>query len=255
MYKILANTVFMGKNLVFVPEWHSTNSLAMELGQRANVSEGTVIITNNQYGGRGQRGNQWISEPGMNFTFSIILKPTLLPDQQFIMTQVVALGVADYVKTQAPASQVKVKWPNDILVDGQKVCGILIESSLSGSLIQFVVAGIGLNMNQQSFENPWATSLKCVTGKTYTLEEELPRLLQAVEFRYLQLRENKIPKLKADYQESLYRLGERHDFNTPKGTLEGWIEGVDPSGKLMVASDQGIHYFDLKEIRFADRPI
>lgn len=255
MYKIPANTLFVGKNIVFVPEWHSTNSLAMELGQRANGTEGTVIITDNQYSGRGQRGNRWISEPGKNFTLSIILKPNLPPHHQFLLTQVIALGVADYVKTQVQSDLVKIKWPNDILVAGQKVCGILIESSLSGSSVQFIVAGIGLNMNQQSFENSLATSLRCVSGNSYDLQKELPGLLQAVEIRYLQLRDGKINRLKSDYKDNLYRLGEWHDFKTSQGTFHGRIEGVDEAGKLVVQSDAGTHPFDLKEINFADRSI
>lgn len=255
MYKIPANTLFVGKNIVFVPEWHSTNSLAMELGQRANGTEGTVIITDNQFSGRGQRGNRWISEPGKNFTLSIILKPNLLPDQQFLITRVIALGVADFVKTRIQPDLVKIKWPNDILVAGQKVCGILIESSLSGSSVQFVVAGIGLNMNQQSFENSLATSLGCVSGTSYDLQKELPALLQAVEIRYMQLREGKVDKLKSDYKNTLYRLGEWHDFKTAQGTFHGMIEGVDDVGMLLVRSDKGSHAFDLKEINFVDRLI
>lgn len=255
MYKIPANTLFVGKNIVFVPEWHSTNSLAMELGQRANSTEGTVIITDNQFSGRGQRGNRWISEPGKNFTLSIILKPTLPPERQFLLTQVIALGVADYVKKQVPPDLVKIKWPNDILVSGQKVCGILIESSLSGSSVQFIVAGIGLNMNQQSFENSHATSLRCVSGNSYDLQKELPGLLQAVEIRYLQLREGKVNKLKSDYKSNLYRLGEWNDFKTAQGSFRGRIEGVDEAGKLVVQSDAGTLSFDLKEITFVDRSI
>jgi BirA family biotin operon repressor/biotin-[acetyl-CoA-carboxylase] ligase len=120
--------------------------------------EGTVVITDNQYSGRGQRGNLWISEPGKNLTFSVLLKPNVRPDQQFVLTQVVALAVADYITTKTNA--VKIKWPNDILVSDKKICGILIESSLSGAVVQFVIAGAGLNINQTVFQNPRATSLK-----------------------------------------------------------------------------------------------
>ncbi len=250
MYKIPASTLFVGKNLVFVPDCHSTNSLALDLGQRASAAEGTVVITDNQYSGRGQRGNLWISEPGKNLTFSVLLKPKVRPDQQFILTQLVALAVADYVITKT--TSVKIKWPNDILVNDKKICGILIESSLSGAVVQFVIAGAGLNINQTVFQNPRATSLKLETGKEFNLNTELHELLQAVEVRYLQLREGNIAKLQHDYLQRLYRLGEQHEFKTGSEFVKGSIESVDEQGRLQVKIDGATKTFDLKEISFAD---
>lgn len=250
MYKIPANTLFVGKNLVFVPDCHSTNSLAMDLGQRASAAEGTVVITDNQYSGRGQRGNLWISEPGKNLTFSVLLKPNVRPDQQFVLTQVVALAVADYITTKTTA--VKIKWPNDILVNDRKICGILIESSLSGAQVQFVIAGIGLNMNQTVFQNPRATSLKLETGKEFNLNTELDELLQMLEVRYLQLREGNAAKLHQDYLQRLYRLGEQHEFNALQEFVTGSIESVDEQGRLKVSIAGTTKSFNLKEISFAD---
>jgi BirA family biotin operon repressor/biotin-[acetyl-CoA-carboxylase] ligase len=238
----------VGKNLVFVPECHSTNTLAMELSQRGSSAEGTIVITDNQHSGRGQRGNQWVSEPGKNLTFSLILKPTFLkPDQQFRLTMVVSLAVADYVQSKVHSS-VKIKWPND-----EKICGILIENSLSGDTIQSAVAGIGLNINQTLFPNLNATSINQETAKDYALENELPLLLRAIEIRYLQLREGSITLLENDYLRNLYRKGELHTFNTIGGALNGMIEGVDQRGRLILQTAEGKHYYELKEIRFADK--
>jgi len=250
LYKIPASTLFVGKNLVFVPDCHSTNSLAMDLGQRASAAEGTVVITDNQYSGRGQRGNLWISEPGKNLTFSVLLKPNVLPHQQFVLTQVVALAVADYITTKTNA--VKIKWPNDILVNEKKICGILIESSLSGAVVQFVIAGAGLNINQTVFQNPRATSLKLETGKEFNLNTELHELLHAVEVRYLQLREGNFAKLQHDYLQRLYRLGEQQEFKTGSEVVKGSIESVDEQGRLQVKIDGATKAFNLKEISFAD---
>lgn len=250
MYKIPASTLFMGKNLVFVPDCHSTNSLGMDLAQRRSGAEGTVVITDNQYSGRGQRGNLWISEPGKNLTFSVLLKPNVRPDQQFILTQLVALAVADYVKTKAKG--VKIKWPNDILVNEKKVCGILIESSLSGAHVQFVIAGIGLNMNQKVFQNPRATSLKLETGIEFNLNAELNELLLALETRYLRFREGSVATIRDDYHQNLYRLGEKHQFVVGRETFNGTIEGIDESGRLLVRTAKYSRKFDLKEISFAD---
>lgn len=252
MYKIPANTLFIGKKLVYVPECHSTNTLAQELSQHRSVIEGTVIITNNQYRGKGQRGNQWVSAPGKNLTLSLILKPSFLrADQQFRLNQVISLAISDYSKEKTE-KVVKIKWPNDVLINERKVCGILIENSISGETIQNAIIGIGFNINQTEFESTKATSLKLVEGHDFDLQTELQNLLQCVEIRYLQLREGKIEMLETDYTSNLYRIGEQHKFKILNGELSGKIVGIDPRGRLMVETDAGEQHFDLKEISFAD---
>ncbi len=253
MYKIPASTLFVGKKLVYVPECHSTNTLSAELSQRGSVAEGTLVITSNQFSGRGQRGNQWISEPGKNLTFSLILKPTFLkPDQQFRLTQVVSLAVADYARGRTH-HDVKIKWPNDVLINNRKVCGILIENSISGETIQTSIVGVGININQIEFQGNNGTSLKNETGLDFDLQHELNELLHCMEVRYLQLRDGKIEKLSAEYLQRLYRIGERHTFRIENDEKQGVIEGVDPRGRLVVLIDDVKHYFDLKEISFADQ--
>jgi BirA family transcriptional regulator, biotin operon repressor / biotin---[acetyl-CoA-carboxylase] ligase len=252
LYKIPANTLFVGKKLVYVPECHSTNTLAAELSQRGSVVEGTLVITSNQFGGRGQRGNLWISEPGKNLTFSLILKPTFLkPDQQFRLTQVVSLAVADYVSGKIRG--VKIKWPNDVLINSKKTCGILIENSISSEQIQTSVIGVGYNVNQLEFAGNKGTSLKNETGLDFDLQTELNDLLHCIEVRYLQLREGKLEKLSDDYLNNLYRKGERHSFKIGQTQKQGVIEGVDQRGRLVVSFDDLKQEFDLKEISFADQ--
>ena len=231
-----------------MPECHSTNTLVMELSQRGSLADGTIVITDNQQAGRGQRGNQWISEPGKNLTFSVVLRPGFLKaDQQFRLTQVISLAVTDYLKNRLYAS-IKIKWPNDIIVNELKICGILIENSLSGDTIQFTVAGIGLNINQTLFSVHNATSLKIETQQDFNLNTELSLVLQAIEARYLQLREGKI--LDEDYLNSLYRRGEWHLFQNSEGVIKGMIEGVDDRGRLIVSESEARRFYDLKEIRF-----
>ncbi|MBX2897046.1 MAG: biotin--[acetyl-CoA-carboxylase] ligase [Cyclobacteriaceae bacterium] len=222
----------------------------MDLAQRGSNREGTVVITDNQYSGRGQRGNLWVTEPGMNLTFSVLLKPNLKADQQFVLAQAIALAVADYVKTKITG--VKIKWPNDILVNDKKICGMLIESSLSGSIVQFSIAGIGLNINQTWFQSARATSLKLLTNKEFDLAIELHHLLAAIEKQYLRLREGAIADIQRAYEQNLYRLGERHEFKTKHERFKGAIKSVDAQGRLVITTEAGEHAFDLKEIRFAD---
>lgn len=250
MYKIPASTLFIGKNLIFVPECHSTNTLAQQLGQQPTAPDGSVVITDNQTAGRGQRGNSWETHPGENFTFSILLKPTFLtPNQQFYLNMVVALGVFHYLR-QRTGTGVSIKWPNDVLVDNKKICGILIENTIQGSMIQNAIVGIGLNINQQSFNSERATSLKNITGRSYVLAEELDPLILLVEKMYLKLRQNKIDYLREEYQMHLFGMGCRRNFRTGSVAFSGTITGVDEVGRLKVNTDSGERVFALKEIEF-----
>ncbi len=242
----------MGKNLVYVPECHSTNSLASDLFQRTSPSEGTIIITDNQVKGRGQRGNEWFSQPKMNLTFSVILRPTFLrPSDQFNLTIAISLAIRDFL-THRLDKEVKIKWPNDILVNNKKLCGILIENSLARDSIQYSIVGIGLNVNQDSFVVTSASSMKVIAGQSFILTDELSLLAGFLEQRYFQLRSGKLDVLRKDYLNSLYGIGELRKFNN--GTVDwfGRIEGVNTQGKLLIQAADGIKSFDLKEIRFVE---
>ena len=249
MYKIPANTHFMGKNLVYVPECHSTNTLASELCQKTAAVEGTTVITSNQLQGRGQRGNVWLSDPHKNLTFSLVLKPSFLkPIDLFNLTVSVSLGLCDFL-TQRIGAGTKIKWPNDILVNDKKVCGILIENALAGDAIQYSVVGIGLNVNQQLFHMESASSMKAIAGNDFDLADEFMLLLEFLERRYLQLRSGKIADLRNDYVKSLFGKGELRKFADATGEITGVIEGVDQQGRLLVSSKGVVKDYEIKEIR------
>lgn len=247
MYKIPANTLFMGQKLVYVPECHSTNAEALRLLENTSlVSEGTVVITDNQTAGRGQRGNTWESEAGKNLTFSIILKPAFLnPNDQFQLSMAVALGLYDYLTLQVDG--VKIKWPNDMMLGDQKTCGMLIENQISGQHIQSSIVGIGLNVNQESFLLPTATSMAVKKGHSFVLNDALAELLQWIEARYLQLRSR--IDLKEEYVAALYGRGETRSFKRGEEIFEGIITGIDSIGMLEVETNKGKRYFDLKQIQ------
>jgi len=248
LYKIPANTLFIGKNLIFVPECHSTNDLAIEKSHEPGVPEGTVIVTDNQTAGRGQRGNTWKASPGMNLTFSVILKPTFLDlKDQFYLNIITALAVRDLLQTRTEAD-VKVKWPNDVLVDGKKICGVLIENQLKGNRFTNTVIGIGLNINQQVFDLSAATSLSLVTGKAYVLSEILEQLLSRLEARYLDLVHGNVQKLISHYHEALYWRNNTHQFSSRGEVFNGIIRGVDNTGRLQMEIDGEVRLFVEKEI-------
>jgi BirA family biotin operon repressor/biotin-[acetyl-CoA-carboxylase] ligase len=250
LYKIPANTLFTGKNLVFVPECPSTNTLALEISQQSPVKEGTVVITDHQTAGKGQRGNTWEAEPGQNLTFSLILKPGFLAiNKQFYLNLVICLALKDYLKEKT-SDAVYIKWPNDILVHKKKISGILIENQLQGSLISGAIAGIGFNLNQKKFQSPFATSLSLVTSRTYAPGEELPVMLGHIEARYLQLRGGDRENLMDDYLAALYRRHEKFMFSADGHLFEGVIRDLDEWGKLRIETRAGIRSFGIKEIQY-----
>ena len=250
MYKIPANTLFLGKNIVFVPECHSTNTLAADLSSKTDMAEGSLVITAYQSAGRGQRGNTWLVEPDMNFTFSLILKPRFLSvKDQFYLNRFVSLGLTDYLRNYFDEG-VKIKWPNDILIRDKKVCGILIENQLSAMQLTQSIVGIGLNMNQKEFGVTTASSLSLLSGKEFDLQTELEKLLGALEARYLQLKQNKLEVLNSVYLQRLHWINERHTFTASDKTFEGEIIGTDEIGRLQIKSREGIRTFDVKEVSY-----
>lgn len=233
-----------------MPECHSTNTLALQLCQQTGTSEGTVVITNNQTSGRGQRGNSWEAKPGENLTFSIILKPTFLKaSDQFLLNQCISLGLYDFL-TQKLLHNVKIKWPNDMLVENKKVSGILIENIVQRDLIQWSVVGIGLNVNQTEFAFERAASLQTFSGFALHLEKELHQLLACIEVRYLSLRQGNVELLKKNYNDALLGFQERRTFKVQQEEMEGIIQGVDAVGRLILQTQQENKVFDIKEIEF-----
>lgn len=233
-----------------MPECHSTNTLALQLCQQTGTSEGTVIITNNQTSGRGQRGNSWETKPGENLTFSLVLKPLFLKaSEQFLLTQCVSLGLYDFL-TKKLDHEVKIKWPNDMFVQNRKVCGMLIENILQRDSIQWSVVGIGLNVNQTEFTSERAASLRTFSGSVSDLDKALQDLLLCIEVRYLSLRQGNTDLLKKNYNDALLGFRENRKFNVKQEKIDGIIQGVDAVGRLMLQTSQENKVFDIKEIEF-----
>jgi BirA family biotin operon repressor/biotin-[acetyl-CoA-carboxylase] ligase len=250
LYKIPANTLFTGQKLIFVPECHSTNTLASELASQSALPEGTVVITPNQTAGRGQRGNSWESAAGANLTLSIVVNPSfLLVRDQFYLTMITSSAVAECVRAFAK-STVKIKWPNDVLLSQKKICGILIENSLRQNTIHQSIVGIGLNVNQKSFAVETATSLSASTGNEFDPDELLDNLLSNFEKRYLKLRAGKRDEIKREYMADLLGLNEPRTFIADDKKFSGTIQDVNEDGELVMSVDGRTTSFKLKEISF-----
>ena len=253
MDNIFAHTLFIGKNVINLPKCHSTNTYAARLLAEKGASEGTVIITEHQTAGRGQRGNSWEAATGKNLTFSVILKPSFLHIQeQFYLNVITSLAIYDLLTEFLPFG-LSVKWPNDLYHYRQKMAGILIENSLKNQVLEWSVLGIGLNINQNSFENENAGSLVLATGKEFSLSVILEKLLLRIEQRYLQLRAGEYQGLRKEYLSRLYWLGEIHTFRSENKVFAGKIIGIDKAGKLAVVMPHDeVRYFGLKEIEFIE---
>ncbi|MFD1816722.1 BirA family transcriptional regulator, biotin operon repressor / biotin-[acetyl-CoA-carboxylase] ligase [Pseudarcicella hirudinis] len=252
MNKIAPKTLFTGKIIKYLPTCHSTNDVALEMIQNGDIFEGTVVVTDKQTAGRGQRGNSWEAQSGMNLTFSLILKPDFLKaSEQFQLNIAISLGVSDFLNEFIDEG-LKIKWSNDLYCYNQKIGGMLFENSLQGYNIGYSIIGIGLNINQMSFDSQTATSLKNITGNPlpYELPSLLEKLLEAIEKKYLLLRNGGIDSLKQQYISKLFRYQEWHYFRKDGIEFLGQILGIDEQGKLAVEAEGRIQYFGFKEIQF-----
>ena len=250
MYKILANTLFLGKDIIYLTDCHSTNDEALERLRKREVAEGTVVITDNQTKGKGQRGNQWFSEKGKNLTFSLILQPRfLVPSDQFFLNIAVSLAIMDFFLEYN--QDVRIKWPNDIvhIFDG-KLGGILIENSITQSALESSIIGIGLNINQKNFPLSNVCSLSQLAGQDFDLWELLRELIKQIEKRYIQLMKGKLDALKKEYLLRLFRFEEWNQFED-KEVFKGKIKGVTLEGKLIIEKESGVvQQYAFKEVKF-----
>lgn len=244
--------MIIGSKLIFYRNIESTNNLAYGLVKSESVPEGTIIYTNYQSAGRGQKVNRWESEDGRNLLFSIVLFPVMVkPEDQFIISMFISLGICDFLKTLIPAC--KIKWPNDIYAGDDKIAGILIESSITGDSLNSSIAGIGLNINQDHFpvNVPNPVSLKMLTGKEFDTDLCLKNLAGFLDKRYKQLISDELSGIRNEYISSLYRLNEWHNYNTRNGIFSGRIISVTDTGCLNIElRNKEINDFSFKEIDF-----
>lgn len=251
MYKILANTIFLGKDVLFLPECHSTNDMAMQLVRQGKANEGSIVICDHQTQGKGQRGNTWEVEKGKNLTFSLVLRPGFLDlSQQFFLNMVVSNAIRKLLQDYLP--DLKVKWPNDLVVPGEgKIGGILIENLVGSEGWEYAVVGIGLNVNQKEFAVPTACSLAKVTGSYFDLQEIFRLMIIQLEQGYLALKKGKISEIQSEYIRYLYLLGEKSVFKVAGDDFLGQIVGITGTGSLQVEAENGqLRSFGLKEISF-----
>lgn len=251
MYKILANTIFLGKDVLFLPECHSTNDTALELIRNGRAKEGFLVTCDHQSRGKGQRGNAWETEAGKNLTFSLVLKPNFLDiSEQFFLNMMISNSIRKMLQDYLP--EIKVKWPNDLVIPNfGKIGGVLIENMVSSVAWEYAVVGIGLNINQQAFASNTATSLAKITGGQYELQEILRLLIVHIEQGYIGLKKGKMEEVKKEYLNHLFLKDAWAVFKVNGRDFEGKITGISRDGKLQLEERTGgLRFFGLKEITF-----
>jgi len=244
--------MIIGSNILIFQNLPSTNSHALDLLKNSKLPEGTILCTNYQSAGKGYSGNKWESEDGKNLLISIILYPSFIkPEDQFLISMIVSLGVCDFLMRFIP--DCSIKWPNDIWVNNDKIAGLLLESSLAGNEIEFTIAGIGLNINQKKFLSnaPNPVSLNQLTGESYDIPCSLEILSGDLDKRYKQLIRGNYGEIKRDYVSKLYRLNEWHEFRDKNGKFTGRILTVGDYGRLIIEKQNGeISEYSFKETEF-----
>ena len=230
----------------------STNVFLQEMPEQERIS--CVVFSDDQTSGKGMGSNQWESSPGLNLTFSMGVDMSFLPAaDQFLLSQTVPLGMLDVLDGFLPVKAF-VKWPNDLIVGGQKLAGILINSTIHGQMMGTSVIGIGLNVNQMQFQD-WPThpvSLKMILGQEVALEPLLHQLVDAVDKRVQSLnRPEGVKEIQENYLERLYRYRTWADYEVAGRKVRRFITGIDTFGRLETLDESGLqHVYDIKEIKF-----
>ena len=245
---ITPNTLFIGKNYIFLENCHSTNSYLLDELSSKNIAEGTLICANHQYNGRGQKGNSWLSEPNVNLTFSILLMPKWLkPILQFYLTKLISISLIEVLNQYKDGFTIK--WPNDIYFNDNKIAGVLIENNILNNQIKSSIVGVGINVNQQYFNLDNASSLCNIIDKRVDKDELLINFCEQLEANYFKFKKD-IKSFDRLYLNFLYRRGEEHYFKVNNTKFLAEIIGVTELGELMLKFENELKTFKMKEVSF-----
>jgi BirA family biotin operon repressor/biotin-[acetyl-CoA-carboxylase] ligase len=233
--------------VLYYPSLQSTNSEAVRLA-RAGEKNWTVVYAAEQTRGKGRHNRHWWSPAGMGLWFSIILRPVIDVQNINLINLATALLIRRFLKNRLAAgvndfkSVVGLKWPNDILVDDRKICGILLESEIVKSKIQFIIAGIGININQISVDFPMelrksAISLKMCTNIHLEITPLLNQLIADFFDKFNEMQQNNFDNTIAEYKKYLLYKGREVKVFLADGIKTGIQQGIDQHGNLILQKD------------------
>ena len=248
---------------IHLQQTESTNSFLLDLlAVGFDLEDMSVFWTTRQTAGRGQMGNSWEAEPNRNVSFSVLLHPDFIaPRQQFVISELTALAVVDALCEFLPEPcrpMVSIKWPNDIFVGEEKICGMLIENQLMGGQLTSSVLGIGINVNQQKWVGnaPNPTSMRLVAGQKYVPEQVMQRVAELICRQYKLLRiayDCTSDEIHKRFCQNLYRRVGLHPYvDAQTGeAFRASITDVEPTGPLHLTTEAGEErVYSFKEVRF-----
>ncbi len=227
--------------MVYLERTGSTNQDAKRLAEEG-AQDGTLVVTDCQETGKGRRGRGWVSPPGINIYFTLLLRPQFQPDKASMLTLVMALSVAQAIERRTGYIP-GIKWPNDIVMDGKKVCGILTEMTLEEEYIQSVVIGVGINVGQTDFpeeikDKATSLALKCGTGTARS--SLIAGIMERFEKNYALFEKNlDLSDLKDTYETYLVNKNREVRILDPAGEFEGRAEGINEKGELLIELPDG----------------
>ncbi len=248
-FDIKLNTEYIGRSFIYADELASTNTFLMDK-QNGYNNNGTVVLAEKQIKGRGRKDRVWYSAPDSNLTFSILLvKDRLLFNNINFINFAASLSVAVSIENLYQL-KTQLKWPNDVLINSKKTSGILIESSSQGSKIERVVVGIGINVNQNSFQGVFncpPTSIHNEIGRSVEREKFLAEILNNFEFYLEQIKLNK-KELLNDWKSKCGMIGERISIHENDKEIFGIFDDIDENGFLLLKTKdkiERIHFGDV----------
>lgn len=237
------HTEWLGRKIVHYETTTSTQRIAHDLALNG-AKHGTIVIADEQTEGKGRVGRHWQSEAGKGIWMSIILRPNILPylaPQLTLLTATVLAEVLDELSDITP----QIKWPNDILIDGKKMSGILTEMQAEQDKISYVIVGIGMNINQDPSAfleevAERATSLKIKTRQTWDMVRLIQQILQKFEMKYDQFINRGFEEVKVKWESYGFRMNERLSIKTGKETWTGIFSGIAEDGALLIEKNNKI---------------
>lgn len=229
-----------GKNIYYYEETGSTNTDAKRFGEEG-AAHGTVVVADKQNAGKGRRGRAWQSPGGKDIYFTILLRPEFVPDKASGLTLVMALSVAQAI--ESCGLEAGIKWPNDVVLNGKKICGILTEMNVETDYIQYVVIGVGINVNldvmPEEIEET-ATSILLESGKKMARAKLLQGVLERFEENYERYEKDlSLANMMEEYNGYLVNRNRQVRVLDPKGEYEGTARGINEYGELLVETGDG----------------
>jgi BirA family biotin operon repressor/biotin-[acetyl-CoA-carboxylase] ligase len=238
----LGKAKVVGRDIQVFEETTSTNDVIEKLA-RDGVKEGAVVFAESQTKGRGRLGRKWMSPTHKGLWFSVLLRPNLYPQETTQLTVVSATALRRAIRTVTGLSA-EIKWPNDLLLGGKKVAGILTEMSAEVDRVRHVILGIGLDVNQEANEfsaelRPLATSLKIESGEAVCRAEIATEILRELDFDYARVCSGKFAEVADEWEAACVTIGKNVTVHMGDRRFRGRAESLDDDGALLVRTEHG----------------